>query len=356
MISLIVNSFFAFTVFLEKIIHCITPKVKSSPYSFISLDEVKTFYNNDLRLPVYSENKDHASETYATATILISDNVPDDKIATATPLYVRHNVEFIIDTKHLGDWRDAKDDNIVGMTRSSTKSFYSMNLDDELQSASKDEFDYKITRYTYYLKEDTDFHKVIITVSDHNNIMHPLVYIQYYFDNGEHNITFKETDPNAREKSSFSARKCISEHVNQNLSGKKAFHSIYKASGGFENARTLSNLPQDYKQIYNAKSSKEYKDELVEILDLCQGQSGSETEFIRDVRTAPEKSIFLSTNNQLNDIERFCTIENSPSILGVDPTFNICDYNVTITTYKHLLLHKNGTQENPVMIGPILIH
>lgn len=61
-------------------------------------------------------------------------DIPVEKIATATPVYVKNNVEFIVDTKHLGDWQDVKDDHIVGMTRSSTKQFYAESIDDELKS------------------------------------------------------------------------------------------------------------------------------------------------------------------------------------------------------------------------------
>ena len=40
----------------------------------------------------------------------------------------------------------------------------------------------------------------------------------------------------------------------------------------------------------------------------------------------------------------------------MDPTLNICDYNVTMTTYKHPLLVAKTTNQNPVMIGPSIIH
>ncbi|XP_057311379.1 uncharacterized protein LOC130649165 [Hydractinia symbiolongicarpus] len=89
---------------------------------------------------------------------------------------------------------------------------------------------------------------------------------------------------------------------------------------------------------------------------LCKGQAGSSSAFLRDVRTAPEKSIFLASINQLNDLGRFCCEKDCWCILGADPTFNICDFNVTVTTYKHPLLVKNGTEEHPVMLGPTLIH
>ena len=74
-----------------------------------------------------------------------------------------------------------------------------------------------------------------------------------------------------------------------------------------------------------------------------------------EVRTAPELSLVLANERQLDDIERFGT--RLPfTVLGVDPTFNICDYNVTITTYRHPLLLIKNDDINLVMLGPILIH
>ena len=88
---------------------------------------------------------------------------------------------------------------------------------------------------------------------------------------------------------------------------------------------------------------------------MCNCQKGTSTMFLREVRTAPELSLVLANERQLDDIERFGN--RSPfTVLGVDPTFNICDYNVTITTYRHPLLLVKNQDINPVMLGTILIH
>lgn len=63
----------------------------------------------------------------------------------------------------------------------------------------------------------------------------------------------------------------------------------------------------------------------------------------------------LCNDRQLNDVYRFCA-ETNASVFGVDPTFNICNNNVTITTYKNPLLIVRSTGKHPVFIGPILIH
>ena len=77
--------------------------------------------------------------------------------------------------------------------------------------------------------------------------------------------------------------------------------------------------------------------------------------FLREVRTAPELSLALANEKLLDNIERFGT--RSPfTVLGVDSTFNICEYSVTITTYRHPLLLVKNQDIYPVMLGPILIH
>ena len=69
----------------------------------------------------------------------------------------------------------------------------------------------------------------------------------------------------------------------------------------------------------------------------------------------PEVSVFVATEQQLIDLERFCTNNLKFSILGVDPTFNMGSFFVKLTTYKHLMFStKEGVY--PVMIGPCLIH
>lgn len=141
-------------------------------------------------------------------------------------------------------------------------------------------------------------------------------------------------------------------HLNQKMC---SINKVTRKVGGFENSRTVADLPHSYDQVSKIKRNKT-EDEVMELVDICRGQHGTAGAFLRDVRTAPELSCFLSTDNQLNDIERFCT-GSGTGILGIDPTFNICDYNVTLTTYQHpLLTTKNIVGSHPTFIGPVLIH
>ena len=48
--------------------------------------------------------------------------------------------------------------------------------------------------------------------------------------------------------------------------------------------------------------------------------------------------------------------QESFSILTIDPTFNLGDFDVTPTTYRHCLLESTRSGNSPVLIGPTMIH
>lgn len=61
-------------------------------------------------------------------------------------------------------------------------------------------------------------------------------------------------------------------------------------------------------------------------------------------------------DRQINDVVRFCTNEREYSVFGIDPTFDLGEFSVTVCTYRHLLLTSRRSKQPPVMIGPIMIH
>ena len=95
-------------------------------------------------------------------------------------------------------------------------------------------------------------------------------------------------------------------------------------------------------------------DNIVELVEMCSKQQISGNPFLREVRAAPEFSVVLANNRQLDDIMRFCA-RSSSSIFGIDPTFNICDHNIIVTTFKHPRL-VNSSGVSPVLLGPVLLH
>ena len=64
----------------------------------------------------------------------------------------------------------------------------------------------------------------------------------------------------------------------------------------------------------------------------------------------------VARDRQLDDLGRFCAIPDGFSVLTVDPTFNLGDFDVAPTTYRHRLLISTCSGKNPVMICPLMIH
>ena len=94
--------------------------------------------------------------------------------------------------------------------------------------------------------------------------------------------------------------------------------------------------------------------------DDVQRKRGKKNEdsFVRQVNAAPYPMMCLTFDWTLHDLARFCTNPNNFSILGVDPTFNLGDFDVTVTTYHHLMLELKGSScpKHPVLLGPLFVH
>ena len=76
-----------------------------------------------------------------------------------------------------------------------------------------------------------------------------------------------------------------------------------------------------------------------------------ENEFVRAVEAAPGPMCVLATNQQLVDLERFCTGQEA-SVASIDPTFNLGPFSVTPITYHNLLVKTTRNGNHPNMLGP----
>ncbi len=115
---------------------------------------------------------------------------------------------------------------------------------------------------------------------------------------------------------------------------------------------------------YNAKShshstsgiaSNQQKDL---VYDLLEQHYGSLKTFVRTVSFGDSVTFVLATDEQLADIQRFCCDRGSTnsSVLGIDPTFNLGDFYVTVTTYENVMLRSQKTGRHPVFVGPMFVH
>ena len=102
------------------------------------------------------------------------------------------------------------------------------------------------------------------------------------------------------------------------MKGKGIFERLVNSSGGFEEASTSADLPNSYNEIDDLcreQKSDNAKDEIIELVDLCNVQKGLPNAFIRDVRTTLELAVAVTNDRQLQDILKFCAMDHSGAFL-----------------------------------------
>ena len=91
------------------------------------------------------------------------------------------------------------------------------------------------------------------------------------------------------------------------------------------------------------------------VMEQCKNAEKTDI-FVQDVTCAPEPKAVLCSEQQLSDITRFCCDPFNFLILGIDPTFNLGEFSVTPTVYRHLLLRDRHSGCSPLLLGPMLVH
>lgn len=209
---------------------------------------------------------------------------------------------------------------------------------------------------------------------DNHGSLQQFAFVQYGFDRNEHPVSINPHGNSKKSAKSFSRTKpstikMIKKSVDENKRPMKILRAIENDQGGVMQANSSCDLPRDRRQVYNIKQASKVKQEnlllpscssvlrtdtLACIMQKCKDTCLTSGAFIRSVEAAPEPMCVLCTDQQLKDMERFCTRSRS-SVLSIDPTFNLGKFNVTPTTFHNLLV-KNKQGKHPIISGPILIH
>ena len=153
----------------------------------------------------------------------------------------------------------------------------------------------------------------------------------------------------------------------QCLSGKEGpkqvVSEVSSMVGGVLCASDACELPRNEQQVSDLKQRQKKGviananpcDELAVVMQKAYLEESNQR-FIREVKTLHEPGIVVAVDRQLDDLIRFCTDESQFGILTVDPTFSLGAFDVTVTTYRHLMLECRRTRNYPAFIGPVLIH
>lgn len=128
---------------------------------------------------------------------------------------------------------------------------------------------------------------------------------------------------------------------------------------------TCSEAARNRDQAYNLKkglsstsgvATNKDKDLVYELIQQCcyDGDKMGEG-FVRDVNFSKSIMTVLATDQQVQDLKRFCADPSAKefSVLGIDPTFNLGEF---CEPYEHKLLETHRTGKHPVFIGPIMVH
>ena len=93
----------------------------------------------------------------------------------------------------------------------------------------------------------------------------------------------------------------------------------------------------------NNLCSDSSNDELFVVMSQCKSIDMT-AHFIRDVKAGPDPALVLATDQQLNDVVKFFTSPDEFTVITVDPTFNLGDFDVTPLTYPY----SQSVQESPL--------
>ena len=94
------------------------------------------------------------------------------------------------------------------------------------------------------------------------------------------------------------------------------------------------------------------------VYDLLEQHYSSEKNFVRSVSFIEGVMSVVGTEQQFTGISRFCSVLDPvcASVLGIDPTFNLGDFYVTVGVFEHKLVKNKVTGKHPIFLGPTMIH
>ena len=129
--------------------------------------------------------------------------------------------------------------------------------------------------------------------------------------------------------------------MSQELKAREVVSKLFEKAGGSVGCTSASEEPRNRKQVYNAcqLTGSKGKDPILHLIEQLRHHKllGSEA-FVCEVGLSNFPFCIGALEKQLGDIQRFCTDPNNFCVLGVDGTFNLGKFYVTLTTYEHLML------------------
>ena len=349
----------------------------SDGISLENVEEVR-FYNNDPALPVYRWGLLNGLATDDVAAIHLKEQIHLTKIATRVPTCISKNTAFVVDSTKIRSSEDIRCDDMGAWTYTGSKVFpYYIDEDGKVHRGndSENHKEYQFTHQFFKNKSLPSLRKVIITAQNViSKITSDLCFIQYIFGDGVQDVVV-QAHGNKKKLDSTGVRgyrrttKSTKDLIEKKLTVVppwEATQEIIKERGGIMNITNAGEFPRNRSQIYNINKKMKSKtsgvdlshnDPLLQVIVKAKEEQMGRAEniLIREVPLFPELIVFLASDQQLEDIERFCTNPARFCVLGVDATFQIAGFYFTFVTYRNLML-KTKRGNHPVFIGPGILH
>ena len=318
--------------------------------------------------PIY----DCSVRSYTALDILdiIIGGVPNEKLCTKKPTCVRTTASFVIDLNAV-QLSDIKADDNGSWVTSNPRRTYEIEMHEghvvvavPVQVSSSSNC-YTLCRQYGTHKGTSDFRRILAFVIDASGKTMSKAFLYYYFKSGIESEVKIIPHGNAHNcKPYFRTQPSTLKDIKESCSSKsvaKVYDDVFEKSGGLDGSVSISAEPRNKMQIYNARkclpAADSCKDDLYDLMELLKRhQSDPAHGFLQEITLTSSPCAVLATQQQLDNIVTYCCQPNNFSVLGVDATFNLGDFYVTMTTYRNFTLCNPRTSLAPVFIGPVFLH
>lgn len=289
------------------------------------------------------------------------------------PLRVHENAAFLVNVDAYNHWEDIKDD----MNGAYTKVLRCATWTVECQKDT-DGLDFRVvTKKAVELTKPDQYHLVInskgnkacpslvrsvfVLKDSRCKIVNGVALLQYHIDMGEDKVDFQVAlHGNSRKSSKApfyptakSTLLAMKQHVSSNAPS-QVYKMVSDQAGGSSRARTPGVLPRSRKQVYDLQFKVGLNNDPVN--DLLVYARKKEESIVLRHEDMPTDLWVLGTKVMCNDLGWFTSSEKLSHPICVDPTFNMGQFEVTPVVYKQLFLNSKRTGNNPVFLGPTMIH
>jgi hypothetical protein len=338
---------------IDKEVSVLANEVERISLSGNSIESVDFLRSNQC-LPIFAMNRKSGYSAEELVKILI--NPVQEKLCSSVPSSIEDSLCFLIDLNKVPFDNILCDNMGVWINNGSPKTnIRRENMSFKVVSHGTD-FDYVLFRKYFKHKLNEEILRTVSFLHDKEGDLVKIALVQYVFKCGPVPVnSLKVKHGNSKDiEKTFSRTYGSTKNMisSSTCSRNKLTSQIIAENGGIENIDNPSIFPLSNKQMHYWRNKLNLNED--ELLCLFE-KSYSGLSSIKKLEFYPELRVVLLNEQHKTDLKRFC-VDDGGSVLGVDTTFNIGDYLVTLTTYRHMLLIDSKTGESPVMIGPAYIH